>query len=46
MIWFWQGALPGQLENYLPYSSNLDGAWRLSIYTLALSLIEDEERDE
>ena len=32
-----QGVLAGELENDLAYSSNLDGAWHLSIYTLALS---------
>ena len=38
-----KSALPGELENDLAYSSNLDGAWLLSIYMCARSIDEDDE---
>ena len=39
-----KSTLPGELENDLAYSSNLDGAWRLSIYMCARSIQKKTKR--
>ena len=38
-----KGVLPRELENDLAYSSNLVGAWRLSIYIRSLDRKDDEK---
>ena len=39
-----KSVLPGELQNDLAYSSNLDGVWRFSIYMCARSIEKETNR--